>query len=75
MIHFISFYDFNPLSLGYCLIAISLLPIRPGSLKYGSSDGGLSVLTDDPALNQVRSRIQNSLLNININNLSRKWRR
>jgi len=54
--HLSSFYVSHLSSsclLGFCLIAVSLLPLKKGSLKYGSSDGGVTVHTDDPKLNDV----------------------
>lgn len=38
--------------LGYCLIAISLIPISGFSLVYGSNDGGKTMHFDDPLLYQ-----------------------
>jgi hypothetical protein len=38
--------------MGYCLIAMSLLPIGKDSLKYGSSDAGKTMHFDVPAINE-----------------------
>jgi hypothetical protein len=38
--------------MGYCLIAMSLLPIGKDSLKYGSADAGKTMHFDVPAINE-----------------------
>lgn len=40
--------------LGFCLIAVSLLPLGQTSLVYGSSDGGHTMHNSGEELNQVR---------------------
>lgn len=37
---------------GFCLIALSVLPVTKYTLSYGSSDGGKTVHKDNPELNQ-----------------------
>lgn len=37
---------------GFRLQALSLIPIGPKSLKYGSEDGGITVHMDDPVLTE-----------------------
>ena len=41
-----------PCFSGYRVIACSLLPLSESSLKYGSDDGGRTIHTDEPALNE-----------------------
>lgn len=50
--HLVRSYHDNG-SIGHCLVAVSLLPLEKGSLRYGSSDGGKTVHADDPQLNEV----------------------
>lgn len=40
--------------LGFCITAMSMLPLSKDSLKYGSNDAGKTMHFDDPVLNQVR---------------------
>lgn len=38
---------------GYRIIATSMLPVGPHTLRYGSCDGGRTVLASDPVLNRL----------------------
>jgi hypothetical protein len=46
---------------GYRLVACSLLPIGPDTLRYGSDDGGQSVHNDDPVLASKMRRVARQL--------------
>ena len=49
--------------LGYRLIAISVLPIRNDSIVYGSSDAGVHIYNESPALER-KMRCSATLLNL-----------
>eukprot|EP01126_Amoeba_proteus_P043502 TRINITY_DN4779_c0_g1_i5.p1 TRINITY_DN4779_c0_g1~~TRINITY_DN4779_c0_g1_i5.p1 ORF type:complete len:470 (+),score=93.17 TRINITY_DN4779_c0_g1_i5:729-2138(+) len=38
---------------GFCLLAISILPLGENSILYGSNNGGLTVHADDPFVNDL----------------------
>jgi hypothetical protein len=44
---------------GFRLTALSLLPIHKDSIKYGSSDAGITVHAEDTKLNQIMLEVQN----------------
>ena len=50
-------------SRGYRLIAESILPLGPGTLIYGSSDGGRTIHADNPEMN-ARMETAANILNL-----------
>jgi len=42
-------------------VAMSIVPIKPGSLKYGSDDGGKTIHADVPELNQKMEEVAKAL--------------
>jgi len=39
------------------MVAMCLLPLGDNSLRYGSDDGGVTVVTSDPKLNSAMERV------------------
>lgn len=55
------FSFFFLISLGFCLLAVSLLPITPKSLIYGSQDAGQTVVNNDFLFDQIMKKVADQL--------------
>jgi hypothetical protein len=56
---------------GFRLVAMSLLPIGGQSLVYGSSDGGVTVLAENPEFNELMKEAAKKL-NIKVRRRKRR---